>query len=58
MKSIYLRNFMAVALMVLVCFLILISSFFSICRNYIVSEYRVDMENSARELARVANAMG
>lgn len=58
MKSIYLRNFMAVALMVLVCFLILISSFFSICRNYIVSEYRDDMENSARELARVANAVG
>lgn len=58
MKSIYLRNFMAVALMVLVCFLILISSFFGICRNYIVSEYRVDMENSAREVARVASAMG
>lgn len=58
MKSIYLRNFVAVALMVLVCFLVLISSFFSICRNYIVSEYRADMENSARELARVANAMG
>ena len=58
MKSIYLRNFLAVALMVLVCFLILILSFFSICRNYIVSEYRVDMENSAREVARVANAMG
>ena len=49
---------MAVALMVLVCFLVLISSFFSICRNYIVSEYRVDMENSAREVARVASAMG
>ncbi len=58
MKSVYVRNFMAVALMVLVCFLILILSFFSICRNYIVSEYRVDMENSAREVARVASAMG
>ena len=58
MKSIYLRNFTSVALMVLVCFLILISSFVSICRNYIVSEYRVDMENSAREVVRMAKAVG
>ncbi len=58
MKSVYLRNFASVALMVLVSFLILITSFVSISRNYIVSEYQTDMESSAREVVRMARAVG
>ena len=57
MKSIYLRNFVATAVMVLVCFLILAFSFVSIGRNYVISEYREDMVNSAREVSRTASAI-
>ncbi|MDO4982206.1 MAG: HAMP domain-containing sensor histidine kinase [Eubacteriales bacterium] len=57
MKSIYLRNFFATAVMVLVCFLILAFSFVSIGRNYVISEYREDMVNGAREVSRMASAI-
>lgn len=57
MKSIYLRNFFATAVMVLVCFLILAFSFISIGRNYVISEYREGMVNSAREVSRMASAV-
>ena len=54
MKSIYLRNFVATAIMVSVCFLIVACSFVGIGRNYLISEYREDMVNSAREVSRTA----
>lgn len=57
MKSIYLRNFVATATMVAVCFLIVACSFVAIGRNYLISEYREDMVNSAREVSRTAAAI-
>ena len=57
MKSVYLRNFVATATMVSVCFLIIAFSFVIIGRNYIISEYRSDMEASAVEVSRTASAM-
>jgi len=55
MKSIYLRNFVATATMVSVCFLLIAFSFVFIGRNYVISEYRSDMEASAREVSRTAS---
>ena len=57
MKSIYLRNFAATATMVSVCFLLIAFSFVFIGRNYIISEYRSDMEASAKEVSRAASAI-
>ena len=57
MKSIYLRNFVATAVMVSICFLIVAFSFVGIGRNYLISEYRDDMVNSAREVARTASSV-
>ena len=57
MKSIYLRNFVATATMVAVCFLIVACSFVAIGRNYLITEYREDMVNSAREVSRTAAAI-
>ena len=57
MKSIYLRNFVATAIMVSVCFLVVALSFVGIGRNYLISEYREDMVNSAREVSRTAAAI-
>ena len=57
MKSIYLRNFVATAVMVSVCFLIVAFSFVGIGRNYLINEYREDMVNSAREVSRTAAAI-
>ena len=57
MKSIYLRNFVATAVMVSVCFLIVALSFVCIGRNYLIAEYREDMVNSAREVSRTAAAI-
>ena len=57
MKSIYLRNFVATAVMVSVCFIILAFSFVGIGRNYVISEYREDMVNSAKEISHMASAV-
>ena len=57
MKSIYLRNFVATAIMVSVCFLIVAFSFVGIGRNYLIKEYQEDMMNSAREVSRTAAAV-
>lgn len=57
MKSIYLRNFVATATMVSVCFLLIAFSFVFIGRNYVISEYRSDMEASAKEVSRAASAI-
>ena len=57
MKSIYLRNFVATATMVAICFLIIAVAFVGIGRSYIIDEYRDNMENSAGEVARIASAI-
>jgi len=57
MKSIYLRNFLATAALVTVCFLLVALSFLAIARSYVISEYRSSMEDSAREVARTASAV-
>jgi len=57
MKSIYLRNFVAIAAMVSICSIIIVFSFVGIGRNYIINEYKADMLNSAREVSRTASAM-
>lgn len=58
MKSIYLRNFVATATMVFLCFLIMAMAFIGIGRGFVISEYRDDMENSADEVSRIASAIG
>lgn len=57
MKSIYLRNFVATATMVSVCFLIIAFSFVGIGRSIVIAESRKDMVNSANEVARAASAI-
>ena len=57
MKSIYLRNFIATATMVSICFLIIAVSFIGIGRNYVIREYTEKMELSAGEVSRTASAM-
>ena len=48
MKSIYLRNFTATAVLVLTCFLLVAFSCVSIGRIYLIREYKSTMENSAQ----------
>lgn len=57
MKSIYLRNFVAIAAMVSICSLIIVFSFVGIGRNYIISEYKENMLSSAQEVSRMAAAV-
>ena len=57
MKSIYLRSFAATAATVAMCFLIIALSFVGIGRNYVISEYRQNMENTAYEVGRMASAV-
>ena len=57
MKSIFLRNFIATALLVFISFLIIAVAFVGIGRSYVISDYRRGMENSAREVARTAAAI-
>ena len=57
MKSIFLRNFIATALLVFISFLIIAVAFVGIGRSYVISDYRKGMENSAREVARTAAAI-
>ena len=57
MKSIFLRNFVATAVLVSACFLILAFSFVGIGRNYVISEYRENMESSAREVSHMVSSV-
>ena len=57
MKSIFLRNFFATALLVFMSFLIIALSFVGIGRTYVISDYRRDMENCANEVAHTASAV-
>lgn len=57
MKNVYLRNFVATATLVFMCFLLVTVSFVGIGRGYIISEYRERMDNNASEVARTAAAI-
>ncbi len=57
MKSIYLRNFTATALLVLTCFLLVAFACVGIGRIYFVREYQSAMTNSAEEVSRTAAAI-
>ena len=57
MKSIYLRNFMATAILVTVCFLIISFAFVGIGRQYLISEYQEKMDTCALEVSRIAAAV-
>ena len=57
MKSIYLRNFMATAILVTVCFLIISAAFVGIGRQYLISEYQDKMDTCAQEVSRIAAAV-
>ncbi len=57
MKSIFLRNFMATALLVFVSFLIIALSFVGIGRTYVISDYRAGMDKCAKEVSRTAAAI-
>ena len=57
MKSIYLRNFVATAILVTVCFLIISVAFVGIGRQYLISEYQDQMDTCAEEVSRVAAAV-
>ncbi|MGX8692943.1 MAG: ATP-binding protein [Clostridia bacterium] len=57
MKSIYLRNFVATAILVTVCFLIISLAFVGIGRQYLISEYQEKMDTCATEVSRIAAAV-
>ena len=52
MKSIYLRNFLATAILVTVCFLVISLAFVGIGRQYLISEYQEKMDTCATEVSR------
>ena len=57
MKSIYLRNFVAIAALVSICFLLIALSFVGVGRQYVIGEYSKNMERSASEIAHTAEAI-
>ena len=57
MKSIYLRNFVATAVLVTVCFLVISLAFVGIGRQYLISEYQDKMDTCATEVSRIAAAV-
>ena len=58
MKSIYLRNFTAMAVLVFFCLMFICLSFVGIGRMHLVRVLRGDMVASAQEVARMASAIG
>ena len=57
MKSVYLRNFTATAVLVLTCFLLVAFACVGIGRIYLIREYQDSMTDSAREVSRTAAAI-
>lgn len=57
MKSIYLRNFVATALLVTICFLVISFAFVGIGRQYLINEYQDKMNTCAEEVSRIAAAV-
>ena len=56
-KSIYLRNFTAMAVLVFFCLMLICLSFIGIGRMHLVRVLRGDMIASAREVSRIASAI-
>ena len=57
MKSIYFRNFLATALLVLSCFVVIGTAFFFLGRGYLISTTKDSMCASADEVVRAASAV-
>ena len=57
MKSIYFRNFLATALLVLSCFIVIGTAFFFLGRSYLISTTKDSMSASADEVVRAASAV-
>ena len=57
MKSVSLRNFVAMATLVTVSFLLTTIAFIGIARSYIINDYQTTMESSAAEVARLSSAV-
>lgn len=57
MKSIYLRNFIVTATTIFIGLLLLVVSLVAIGQNYILEDYRVNMSQSVKEVARTAYAV-
>ena len=57
MKSIYFRNFLATATLVLCCFTIIGAAFFLLGRSYLINSTRESMNASADEVVRAAAAV-
>ena len=57
MKSIYLKNFAATAIVVMSCFCLMVFSFIGIGRTYLIKEYRENMIDSAESAAHLASVM-
>ena len=57
MKSVYLRNFTATAVLVLTCFLLVAFACVGIGRIYFIREYQDSMTDSAMEVSRTAAAI-
>ena len=57
MKSFYFRNFIATAVMIALCLLLVAGSVFSVGRGVVVEDYIRDMRNSAEEVAHSAYAV-
>jgi Signal transduction histidine kinase len=58
MKSIYLRNFTAMAVLVFLCLMLICLSFVGIGRMHLLRVQRGDMIAGAEEVARIASAIG
>lgn len=56
-SSIYLKNFIATAALVIVSFIMLGSAFVFLGRSYLINEYRDKMDNNAEEVAHAASAL-
>ena len=56
MKSLYFKNFISTAALVLVSFTIIGSAFVFLGRSYVIASHRENMEKSAMEVVRTASA--
>lgn len=57
MRSIYLRNFLVTAATLFIGLILVVVSIVGLGRSYILEEYRLNMQNSAEEVARTAYAV-
>ena len=57
MKSIYFRNFLATAFLVLSCFIVIGTAFFFLGRSYLINNTRDSMRAGADEVVRAASAL-